>query len=99
MSNRNILSTAALNALPSGVRRMFELAKNYPDAINLTLGEPGFTAPDHIIEAAIAGLRDRKTKYTPNAGIPELREAIAYKLKKENGLKKSVFLLGAPAKS
>ena len=42
MQNKNILSTAAQNALPSGVRRMFELAKKYPDSINLTLGEPGF---------------------------------------------------------
>ena len=87
MTNRNILSTAAQNALPSGVRRMFELASKYDDAINLTLGEPGFTTPDHIIEAGIKGLKERKTKYTPNAGIMELREAIAYKLLKENGIK------------
>ena len=50
------LSTAAQNALPSGIRRMFELAKNYDDAINLTLGEPGYPAPDHVIEAAIKGM-------------------------------------------
>ena len=37
---------------------MFELAKKYNDSISLTLGEPGFTAPDHIIEAGIKGLRD-----------------------------------------
>lgn len=82
MQNRNILSTAAHNALPSGVRRMFELAKKYDDSINLTLGEPGFATPEHIIEAGIKGLRDKKTKYTPNAGIKELRDAIAYKLQK-----------------
>ncbi len=87
MISRNILSTAAKNAMPSGVRHMFELAKNYDDSINLTLGEPGFTAPEHIIEAGIQGLRDKKTKYTPNAGIKELRDAIAYKLEKENGIK------------
>lgn len=86
MKNRNILSTAANNALPSGVRRMFELAGKYPDAINLTLGEPGFTTPRHIIGAGIKGLKDGKTKYTPNAGIAELREALAYKLKTENGI-------------
>ena len=87
MINRNILSAAAQNALPSGVRRMFELAKNYDDSINLTLGEPGFTAPEHIIKAGIKGLKDKKTKYTPNAGIKELRDAIAWKLEKENGIK------------
>ena len=87
MENRNILSTAAQNAMPSGVRHMFELAKKYDDSINLTLGEPGFTTPEHIIEAGIKGLKDRKTKYTPNAGIKELRDAIAYKLLHENGIK------------
>ncbi|MBQ7959605.1 MAG: pyridoxal phosphate-dependent aminotransferase [Clostridia bacterium] len=87
MESRNILSTASQNALPSGVRRMFELAKKYPDAINLTLGEPGFTTPQHIIDAGIKGLKEKKTKYTPNAGIKELRNAIAYKLEKENGIK------------
>ncbi len=87
MEHGNILSIAAQNALPSGVRRMFELAKKYPDAINLTLGEPGFTTPEYIINAGIQGLKDGKTKYTPNAGIKELRDAIAYKLEKENGIK------------
>ena len=86
MEPKNILSTAAQNAMPSGVRRMFELAKRYPDAINLTLGEPGFATPDYIIDAGILGLKERKTKYTPNAGIKQLRDAIAYKLKKENGI-------------
>lgn len=83
----NSLSTAAQNAVQSGVRRMFELAKKYPDSINLTLGEPGFVTPKHIIDAGIQGLIDGKTKYTPNAGIKELREAIAYKLEKENNIK------------
>lgn len=86
MKKEITLSTAARNALPSGVRKMFELAKKYPDTINLTLGEPGFTAPEHIIRAGMQALEDKKTKYTPNAGIKELRNAIAYKLEKENGI-------------
>ena len=81
------LSFAAQNAMPSGVRRMFELAKKYPDSINLTLGEPCFPAPDFVINAAVQGLRDGKTKYTPNAGIRELRVAIADKLWRENAIK------------
>ncbi|MBQ9796871.1 MAG: pyridoxal phosphate-dependent aminotransferase [Clostridia bacterium] len=87
MINRQSLSDAARNAMPSGVRRMFELAKNYDDSINLTLGEPGFTTPTHMIEAAIESLRAGKTKYTPNAGIKPLRNAIAHKLWVENGIK------------
>lgn len=84
---KNVLSTAAQNVSPSGVRRMFELAKKYPDAINLTLGEPGFQTPDYIIDAGIEALKQGKTKYTPNAGIKELRDALAYKLQNENGIK------------
>ncbi|MBQ9069735.1 MAG: pyridoxal phosphate-dependent aminotransferase [Clostridia bacterium] len=87
MKNRNVLSYAANNALASGVRRMFELAKKYSDTINLTLGEPGFATPDYIVDAAVCGLKAGKTKYTPNAGIKELRDAISYKLLKENGIK------------
>lgn len=85
--NRNNLSYAAQNAMPSGVRRMFELAKKYPDAINLTLGEPGFVTPKHIIDAGVKSLLEGKTKYTPNAGIKPLRDAIAHKLLVENGIK------------
>lgn len=84
--DRTKLSHAAIHAEPSGVRRMFELARKYDDAINLTLGEPGFATPDYIVEAAVTSLRAGKTKYTPNAGIKPLRNAIAYKLKKENGI-------------
>ena len=80
------LSYASQNALPSGVRRMFELARKHPDSINLTLGEPGFATPKHVVEAGIRGLLLGKTKYTPNAGIRPLREAIAAKLARENGI-------------
>lgn len=84
--NRTELSWASQRAMPSGVRRMFEQAKKYDDAINLTLGEPGFATPDYIVEAAVKSLRAGATKYTPNAGIKPLRDAIAYKLQTENGI-------------
>ncbi len=86
MNKEILLSAAANNAMPSGVRKMFELAKKYPDAINLTLGEPGFRTPEYVLEAAIESLRQGQTKYTPNAGIRPLREAIADKLWRENGI-------------
>jgi aspartate aminotransferase len=47
-------------------------------------GEPDFDTPEHIKEAAAKALRDGKTKYAPNDGIPELRAAIAEKLASEN---------------
>jgi aspartate aminotransferase len=56
------------------------------DVIGLGAGEPDFDTPDNIKEAAIAAIRRGETKYTAVEGIPELREAIAAKFKRENGL-------------
>jgi aspartate aminotransferase len=56
------------------------------DVVGFGAGEPDFDTPQHIKDAAAKALADGFTKYTPAAGIPELREAIANKHKKENGL-------------
>ena len=56
------------------------------DVIGLGAGEPDFDTPDNIKEAAIAAIRGGKTKYTNVEGIPELKEAICRKFKRENGL-------------
>ncbi|MEY4928055.1 MAG: hypothetical protein RI894_2491 [Bacteroidota bacterium] len=63
-----------------------ELAAQGHRVINLSLGEPDFDTPDHIKEAAKVALDEGYTKYTPVAGLPELRKAIAEKLQRENGL-------------
>jgi aspartate aminotransferase len=68
----------------SGIRKLFDAAR--PDSISLGLGQPDFDTPQHIKEAAIRAIREGKTGYTPNNGIPELREAISQKFRKENGL-------------
>ena len=56
------------------------------DVIGLGAGEPDFDTPDNIKEAAIAAIRDGKTKYTAVDGIPELKDAICAKFKRENAL-------------
>ena len=56
------------------------------DVIGLGAGEPDFDTPDNIKEAAIRAIREGKTKYTDVDGIPELKAAVAAKLKRENGL-------------
>lgn len=61
-----------------------ELKSQGKDIISFSLGEPDFTTPVHIIDAAKASLDRGETHYTPSPGIPELRRAIAEKLKKEN---------------
>jgi len=61
-----------------------ELKSQGKDIISFSLGEPDFNTPGHIIDAAKASLDRGDTHYTPSPGIPELRKAIAEKLKKEN---------------
>lgn len=56
------------------------------DVCGFGAGEPDFDTPEHIKEAAIAALHGGFTKYTPSAGLPELRQAIADKLQADNGL-------------
>lgn len=60
-------------------------AKGY-NVIDLSLGEPDFITPQHIRDAAAEAMDKGYTKYTPVVGIPELREAICNKLKRDNGL-------------
>ncbi|MFA5252494.1 MAG: aminotransferase class I/II-fold pyridoxal phosphate-dependent enzyme, partial [Phycisphaerae bacterium] len=67
--------------------RAKELKAKGVDIVDFGAGEPDFDTPDFIKEAAIKALKAGKTKYTAEAGIVELRTAIAAKLGKENGLK------------
>lgn len=62
---------------PSGIRRFFDLVSGSKDIISLGVGEPDFVTPWHVREAAVCSLERGRTTYTPNAGLPELREAIA----------------------
>src|SRR5262245_52284396 len=57
------------------------------DVVGFGAGEPDFDTPQHIKDAAIDALKQGFTKYTPSSGIMELREAIAAKFLRENGLK------------
>ncbi|MEX2132945.1 MAG: pyridoxal phosphate-dependent aminotransferase, partial [Acidimicrobiia bacterium] len=63
----------------SGIREIFDLASMIPDAIHLEMGEPDFPTPSNVVEAAHRAGLAGVTKYTPNAGIRELREALANK--------------------
>jgi len=63
-----------------------ELKAKGKDVIGLGAGEPDFDTPDNIKKAAIAAIERGETKYTPVSGIPELRQAISAKFKRENGL-------------
>lgn len=63
-----------------------ELKAQGKDIIDLSLGEPDFRTPQHIVEAAIQAMQDGFTKYPPVAGFPDLRQAITEKFKRDNDL-------------
>jgi aspartate aminotransferase len=85
-----LLSSRAATADEGAIIRMSqrtrELRAKGQDVVALTLGEPDFDTPRHIRKAATDAMEAGHTHYAPVAGIPELREAIAAKLKRENGL-------------
>ena len=74
----------------SGIRRVFDAAgaleREGRTIAHLEIGRPDFDTPGHIKDAAIDALRGGRVHYTPNAGIPELRAAIADKLARDNDL-------------
>ena len=67
-----------------------ELKAQGIDVINLSVGEPDFNTPDSIKQAAKQAIDDNYSKYSPVPGYPVLRQAIADKLKNENGLVSSL---------
>jgi aspartate aminotransferase len=66
--------------------RAKELKAQGVDIVGFGAGEPDFDTPQYIKDAAIEAIKAGQTKYTAVAGIPELRKAIAEKLKRDNGL-------------
>lgn len=66
---------------PSGIRKFFDIAESMDDVISLGVGEPDFATPWHIRQAGIKSIEDRKTRYTANRGLKELRCEIARYMK------------------
>jgi aspartate/methionine/tyrosine aminotransferase len=87
MMQRQLAAVSATVAgIPrSGIREIMDVAWQTPGAILLAVGEPNFPTPPHVVEAADAAARSGKTGYVSNAGIPELRDALAAKIRDRNG--------------
>jgi aspartate aminotransferase len=98
------LADAILRVKPSATIAATQKARDLKNAgrevVSLSMGEPDFDTPDNIKKAAIAAIERGETKYTPVPGIPPLREAIALKFKRENGLsyKPSQTIVGTGGK-
>ena len=80
------LTTLAPSSTLAVQAKAKELRARGIDVISFGAGEPDFDTPERIKEAAVAALRRGQTKYTEVAGVPELRQAVCAKLKRDNGL-------------
>ncbi len=69
----------------SGIRRVADLAKTMPGAINLSIGQPEFPVPEPVKQAAIDAIRADRNAYTANPGLDALRARIAQRLKADLG--------------
>jgi aspartate aminotransferase len=96
----DILSRVKPSATIQITQKARELKAQGKDIISLSVGEPDFDTPDNIKQAAIAAIQRGETKYPPVSGIQPLREAIAAKFKRENGLdyKASQTIVGTGGK-
>ncbi|MFL7812672.1 MAG: aminotransferase class I/II-fold pyridoxal phosphate-dependent enzyme [Anaerolineales bacterium] len=74
---RDFIAKRVAELKPSGIRKFFDIVATMDDVISLGIGEPDFTTPQPILEAGIKALQQGETHYTSNAGIYQLREAIA----------------------
>ena len=82
----DVLSRVKPSATMVMTQKARDLKAKGREVISLSVGEPDFDTPDNIKQAAIEAIKRGETKYPPVLGIPPLREAIAAKFKRENGL-------------
>lgn len=71
------ISRRANTVQPSLTRQLFNMAKNYDDVIDLTLGDPDLQTPERIKQAGCQAILQNKTKYSANAGLAEARAVVA----------------------
>jgi len=86
MNRSSFISKVVKNIPPSGIRRYFDLILGMEGVISLGVGEPDFTTPWHICDAAIYSLEQGYTSYTSNAGLLELREELSNQLLEDYGV-------------
>ncbi|MCL2411745.1 MAG: aminotransferase class I/II-fold pyridoxal phosphate-dependent enzyme [Treponema sp.] len=84
---KNVVARTISNIPYSGIRKFFDIASSMKDVVSLGVGEPDFITPWNIREEAIFSLERRRTMYTSNAGMPELRNEISRYMSTQYGLK------------
>lgn len=69
----------------SGIREFSNQLVDFPNALNLTIGQPDFPTPEAVKQAGIRAIEENKTSYSPNAGLLELRQVVATYFKERYG--------------
>ena len=87
MDYNKILSDKIKNIKPSGIRKFFDIAAQTEGVISLGVGEPDFPTPWSVRKVAIDTIERKRTVYTANPGLIELRKVICDRLDKKMGLK------------
>ncbi|TQR97390.1 aminotransferase A [Paenibacillus ottowii] len=82
----HLLNDQVKNIRISGIRKIANKVAALPGTLSLTIGQPDFPTPAHIMEAAHRAIDEGRTTYTPNPGLPELREAAAAFVARKYGL-------------
>ena len=80
------ISQKANRIEPSLTRDLFNRALKYDDVINLTLGDPDLPPPQNVRDAACVAIQQGRTRYSANAGLMDVRQAIAASFTREYGL-------------
>ncbi|MDQ0338028.1 aminotransferase [Caldalkalibacillus uzonensis] len=83
----HLINAKVRNIQISGIRQFFNKVAEYPDAVQLTIGQPDFPTPEHIKRVGRQAIETNQTTYTPNAGLPQLREAAAQFVEQKYGLR------------
>lgn len=84
---RTKVNSTVKNIPPSGIRRFFDIVAEMKDVISLGIGEPDFSTPEHIRQAAVDSINRGITSYTSNSGMLELRQEICKSVEHYWGLK------------
>ena len=87
MDYNKILSDKIKSIKPSGIRKFFDIAAQTEGVISLGVGEPDFPTPWSVRKVAIDTIERKRTVYTANPGLIELRKTICDRLDKKMGLK------------
>jgi len=77
----------------SGIRKVFDLAKNLKNPINLSIGQPDYDVPEEVKAAAIRAIEDGRNRYTVTQGIDELRKAVLELEKRRAGIRHDSTLI------